>query len=76
MFGTDVVVAKLQSFAQGELKDLLGSRREGDVAGGGLLARTDDVLDLLTRSVQRDGKTFRMVAFCAGSGARFGECAS
>ncbi|BAS12293.1 hypothetical protein AHiyo8_05960 [Arthrobacter sp. Hiyo8] len=31
---TDVVVAELQGFPEGELKHLLGARRKGDVPGG------------------------------------------
>src|SRR5699024_2249887 len=42
--GADVLVAHLEAFTQGELEDLLGTRGEGDVAGVGLGALTDDLL--------------------------------
>ena len=44
VLGADVVVAELQRLAQRELEDLLGARREGDVAGRCLLALADDLL--------------------------------
>ena len=48
MLGTNVVVAQLQGFAQGELENLLGARGERNVAGGLLLALTNNLLHLLT----------------------------
>ena len=36
VLGADVVVAKLQRLAQGQLEHLLGARRERDVAGRGV----------------------------------------
>src|SRR5262249_59280197 len=38
----DVVVAERQRLAQRQLEDLLGARRERDLAGGDLLAGADD----------------------------------
>ena len=43
----DVVVAKLKRLPQGQLKHLLGPRRERDVTGRRLLALADDLLNLL-----------------------------
>ena len=54
VLGADVVVAELQRFAERELQDLLGARRERDVTGGSRLALTDDLLDLLTDGLERD----------------------
>ena len=54
VLGADVVVAELEGLAQGELEDLLGARREGDVAGGGGLALADDLDDLGAHGVQGD----------------------
>src|SRR5690606_17790683 len=48
VFGADVVVAELQGLAQGQFEDLLGTRGEGDVPAGSLLALADHLLDLLT----------------------------
>ncbi|GMA38410.1 hypothetical protein GCM10025883_04550 [Mobilicoccus caccae] len=59
MLGADVVVAELQRFAQGQLKDLLGARRERDVPAAGLLALADDLLDLLAHGVERDAEAFQ-----------------
>ena len=56
MLGADVVVAELQRFAQGQLEDLFGAWREGDVTGRLLLALADDVLDLLADRVERDAE--------------------
>ncbi len=42
----DVVVAERQRLAQRQLEHLLGARREGDLAGGDLLAGADDAHDL------------------------------
>jgi hypothetical protein len=42
VLGADVVVAKGERLAQGQLQDLLGSRREGNLAGGDFLTGTDD----------------------------------
>ena len=54
VLGPDVVVAELQRLAQAQLQDLLRAGREGDVAGRGLLALADDLLDLLAHGVQGD----------------------
>ena len=56
VLGADVVVAELQRFAQRQLEDLLGARREGDVPGRLLLALADDVLHLLAHRVERDAE--------------------
>jgi hypothetical protein len=56
VLGADVVVAELQRLAQAQLEDLLGARREGDVAAGGLLALADDLLHLLAHGVQGDAE--------------------
>ncbi len=42
VLGADVVVAQRERLAQRQLEDLLGARRERDLAGGDLLARSDD----------------------------------
>src|SRR5690606_27389213 len=54
VLGADVVVAELARLAKRKLKHLLGARREGNVAGGLLLALADDVLHLLAHGVERD----------------------
>ena len=54
VLGADVVVAELQRLAQRQLQDLLRSRGERDVTGGGRLALTDDLLDLLADRLERD----------------------
>ncbi|MND04502.1 hypothetical protein D3C83_248080 [compost metagenome] len=54
MLGADVVVAQAQRLAEGELEDLLGARREGDLAGGDLFAGTDDAHDLGADALHRD----------------------
>ena len=54
VLGPDVVVAELQRLAQAQLEHLLGAGGEGDVAGRGLLALADDLLDLLAHGVQGD----------------------
>ncbi len=46
VLGADVVVAERERLAQRQLEDLLGARRERDLAGGDLLAGTDDAHDL------------------------------
>ena len=46
VLSADVVVSELQRLAQRELKDLLGARRERDVARGSLPAVADDLFDL------------------------------
>jgi hypothetical protein len=46
VLGADVVVVELERLAKGELQDLLGPRRERDVADRGALALPDDLLDL------------------------------
>ena len=47
VLGADVVVAELQRLAQRELEDLLGARRERDVARGHERPAADEILDLL-----------------------------
>ena len=42
VLGADVVVAERERLAQRQLEHLLGARREGDLAGGDLLAGADD----------------------------------
>ncbi len=59
VLGTNVVMAQLQRLAQRELQDLLGAGGEGDVAGGGLLALADDLLDLLADAVERNAQGFK-----------------
>ena len=46
VLGADVVVAERQRLAQRQLEDLLGARRERDLAGGDLLTGADDPHDL------------------------------
>jgi hypothetical protein len=46
----------LQGFTQGEFQDFLGPGREGDMAGGRILAVADDFLDLFTHSFQGDAQ--------------------
>src|SRR4029079_1453370 len=54
VLGADVVVAKAQGLAQGELEHLLGARGEGDLAGGDLLARPDDADNLSADALDGD----------------------
>src|SRR5262249_36614962 len=54
VLGADVVVTELQRLAERQLENLLGARGERDVTGGGRLARSDDLLDLLTHAFERD----------------------
>src|SRR4051812_775423 len=54
VLGADVVVAKAQRLAQGELEHLLGTRSERDLAGGDLLARADDAHDLGAHALDGD----------------------
>ena len=56
VLGADVVVAELQRLAQRELEDLLGARRERDVARRRLAAVADDLLDLRAHSFERDAE--------------------
>ncbi len=56
VLGPDVVVGQLQRLAQRQLEDLLGARGEGDVAGGSLLALTDDLLHLGAHGLERDAE--------------------
>ena len=56
VLGADVVVAELQRLAQAQLEHLLGARGERDVTGRGLLALTDDLLDLAAHTLQRDAQ--------------------
>ena len=46
VLGADVVVAERERLAQRQLEDLLGARRERDLAGGDLLTGADDPHDL------------------------------
>jgi hypothetical protein len=54
VLGADVVVAELERLAQGEFEDLLGARRERDVARRGLATVTDDLFDLRAHGLERD----------------------
>ena len=56
MLGADVVVTKLQRFAQAQLKDFFGPRREGDVAAGRRPALTDDLFDLVAHRFKADAE--------------------
>lgn len=56
MLRADVVVSELQCLAQAELQDFFGTRGEGDVAGRGLLALADDLLDLAAHSFEGDAQ--------------------
>ena len=56
VLGADVVVAELQRLAQAQLQHLLGARGKGDVTGRGLLALTDDLLDLRTHAFEGDAE--------------------
>ena len=58
MLGTDVVVAKLQRFAQRQLKNFFGARREGDMATGRGATLANDLFDLITNGFKRDAKRF------------------
>ena len=46
VLGADVVVAEREGFAQRQLEDLLGARRERNLARGDLVALADDARDL------------------------------
>ena len=46
VLGTDVVVAELECFTQGQFEDFLRTRREGDVTRRRRAALADDLLDL------------------------------
>ena len=54
VLGADVVVAQLQGLPQGELQDLLGPGREGDVARGRRPALADDLLHLSPHRLEGD----------------------
>lgn len=54
VLGADVVVAELEGLSERKLQDLLRPRSEGDVAGRGLLPLTDDLLNLLANSLERN----------------------
>src|SRR5207247_728595 len=62
VLGPDVVVAKFEGLAKGQLEDLLGSWREGHMAGGGSLAFADDLLDLGPYGLQRDAHRLERLA--------------
>ena len=47
VFGADVVVAQSACLINGELDDLLGTRREADLTNNGALASADDELNCL-----------------------------
>jgi hypothetical protein len=49
-------VTQLKRFAQRKFKDLLRTRRKGDVPGRSLTAVADDFLDLRADSFQRDAE--------------------
>ena len=54
VLGADVVVAERESFAQRQLEDLLGARRERDLAGGDLVTLAHDARDLGAHLFHRD----------------------
>ncbi len=54
VLGADVVVAEAQRLAQRKLQDLLGARREGDLAGRDLLTGADDAHDLGAHALDGD----------------------
>src|SRR4051812_38072442 len=54
VLGADVVVAKAERLAQGELEHLLGARGEGDLAGGDLLAGAHDADHLSADALDGD----------------------
>ena len=56
VLGADVVVAELQRLAERQLEDLLGPRREGDVARRRRAALADDLLDLAAHGLERDAE--------------------
>ena len=56
VLGADVVVAERQRLAEGQLEDLLGPRRERDLAGGDLLTGADDPHDLRADALDGDVK--------------------
>ncbi len=59
VLGADVVVAELQGLAQRELEDLLGPRRERDVAARGLGALADDLDDLGPHRLEVDAEALQ-----------------
>ena len=56
VLGADVVVAELQCLAQRQLEDLLGARRERDVARRRRAALADDLFDLVAHGLERDAE--------------------
>ena len=56
VLGADVVVAELQRLPERELEDLLGARREGDVARRRGAALADDLLDLRADGLEGDAE--------------------
>ena len=63
MLGADVVVSELQCFAQRQLENLLGPRRERDVPARRLLPLPNDLFDLLADSLERDSEGLH--GFCS-----------
>jgi hypothetical protein len=56
VLGADVVVAELEGLPQGELENLLGPGREGDVARRRRAALADDLLHLGAHGLQGDAE--------------------
>ena len=56
VLGADVAVAELERFAQRELEDLLGPRRERGGAARGGARHADRLLDLLAHRFERDAE--------------------
>ena len=54
VLGADVVVPERESLAQRQLENLLGARRERNLAGGDLVALADDARDLRADLLHRD----------------------
>ena len=56
VFGADVVVVEPARFVDRQLDDLLGARRQADVAGDGAIAAADDELDGAAHLVELDAQ--------------------
>ena len=54
MLGPDVVVSEAERLAEGQIENILGPRREGDVARRRRLASADDPLHLVDGCIERD----------------------